>query len=101
MAHLTGPTGGYLLGYLLGAVAAGFISMPARKNPSFNFLFFVAAAAGILIIYIPGVIVLRNALSKTWSETLAIGFYPFLLGEVLKIAVAGAAAIFIPIEKKQ
>jgi biotin transport system substrate-specific component len=32
---------------------------------------------------------LHNSLNLSWSATLAAGFTPFILGEILKIAIVG------------
>lgn len=49
---LMGPTGGFLFGYVLAAVAVGFLRDPEAKNLIRNAL---AVAAGLLVIYLAGI----------------------------------------------
>lgn len=88
LAYMVGPTGGYLLGYvvaaaLVGSLAAGrgfwgrFAAMLIGMVPVY------ALGAAWLAMYVP--------VEKIW----AAGVAPFLLGDFLKIAllaVAGSAA---------
>ena len=90
--HFFGPTGGFLAGYLLSAVTAGIIAGPPKnglKTPPWRII--LAVAAGLLVIYIPGVIRLKYVIDKSWTTALAAGFLPFIIGDLLK----GAAAVLI------
>jgi len=97
MARLLGPTGGFLIGYLLGALVAGLIvggfrmgsPRPGEKIPIWRYI--VAVVAGLLIVYAPGLIRLKWALNIGWPQTLAAGFLPFLIGD----AVKGVLAVLI------
>jgi biotin transport system substrate-specific component len=93
IARLFGPTGGYLFGYLLGAVVAGLIvgfPRPGKKVPVWRIV--LAAAMGMLVVYVPGLIRLKMTLNADWARTLTIGFYPFLIGDALKGTAAGLIA---------
>jgi len=93
LARLLGPTGGFLLGYLLGALAAGLIVGAPRngvKTPVWRYI--VAVAAGLLIVYIPGLIRLKWVLNISWTQTFISGLVPFLPGDALKGVVAGLIA---------
>jgi biotin transport system substrate-specific component len=87
LAHLLGPTGGYLLGLPL---AAGLLGWWVERGGARGSL---RLGAGLvlsnLLILTAGVIWLRSALSLPYREAWALGFYPFLLGDVLKIALVG------------
>ncbi|GHT53946.1 biotin biosynthesis protein BioY [Spirochaetia bacterium] len=92
IARIIGPTGGFLFGYLLAAFTAGLIAgrpRPDVKTPVWRII--IAALAGLLIVYVPGVIRLKFALDAGWGKALASGFIPFIIGDALK----GAAAIII------
>jgi biotin transport system substrate-specific component len=87
-----GPTGGFLIGYLLAALTAGLIAgrpRPEIKTPLWRII--LAVLAGFLIIYVPGVIRLKFVIDKPWAAALAAGFTPFIIGDVLK----GIAAVLI------
>jgi biotin transport system substrate-specific component len=93
LARIMGPTGGYMLGYLLGAVAAGLILGFPRpgvdtpvKIPLWRLI--VAAAAGMLVVYVPGLLRLKLYLGINWPQTFTTGFVPFLIGDALKAALA-------------
>ena len=104
-----GPTGGFLPGYLLGAVAAGFIAgkpLIEQKKPSVLTVLRVVAAfiAGMIILYIPGVIrfsywALGNgkvpADKSTLAYTMAACVIPYIPGDLIKIAVGIPVALAV------
>jgi biotin transport system substrate-specific component len=47
-----------------------------------------AAAAGILVVYVPGLLWLKSKLNLPWSGAFAAGFVPFLIGDAIKGVVA-------------
>jgi biotin transport system substrate-specific component len=88
-AHFFGPTGGYLIGYLLAAVVAGFIAgrpRTAYQTPIWRII--LGAVLGLLAVYVPGVIQLKIIIQGTWAQALAAGFLPFLIGDGIKAVVA-------------
>jgi biotin transport system substrate-specific component len=85
LAHFIGPTGGYLLGYVLSAWTTGFISERFRRSLTGNV---VAVILGSLIIYGLGVPWLKAVTQMTWNKAWVIGLVPFLPGDVLKAAAA-------------
>ena len=91
-AVLTGPTGGYILGFILTAFVAGAIREKINSRSFIkNFaLYFIAS----LFIFVPGVIWLKVLTGQSWNVSLALGFWPFLLGDALKTAmVAGTLSL--------
>jgi biotin transport system substrate-specific component len=88
--HFLSPSGGYLYGYFLSAVTAGFIAGTPRmesRTPLRRII--IAGVLGLLVVYIPGVVQLRIVLSYTrWSEAFITGFFPFLIGDSIKCAAA-------------
>ena len=92
IARFAGPTGGYLPGYLLAALSAGIIAGKPRLSYTSPLPRIIAAAAvGLLVIYIPGLLWLKISGKLDWTKTLLAGFIPFLPGDVLK----GIAAVII------
>jgi biotin transport system substrate-specific component len=92
IAHFFGPTGGFLLGYLLAALTAGFIVGRPRGNRQVSLpRIILAVLAGFLVVYIPGVIRLKLVLDTDWGKALVVGFVPFIIGDILK----GIAAVLI------
>ena len=90
--RLLGPTGGYLIGYLLAALAAGFMAGRPRITHTTPLPRLIAAViTGFLIIYVPGIIWLKILNKLSWTRALLAGFVPFILGDAIK----GAAAVLI------
>jgi biotin transport system substrate-specific component len=89
LAYMVGPTGGYLLGYLL---ASGLVGQLAARYRSFIGRL-AAMLIGLLPIYGFGAawLALYVPTEKLW----AVGVAPFLLGDLLKIALIamGGSAI--------
>lgn len=93
VAHFFGPTGGYLLGYALCALVAGtIVGRPRAGRSTPLWLIAAAAAAGILAVYLPGVLRLKAVLQADWPKALAVGFLPFVVGDAVKVAAAAAVA---------
>jgi biotin transport system substrate-specific component len=87
--HFMGPTGGFLYGYLLAAICAGLIAGRPRagiKMPVWRVI--LAAAAGFLIVYAPGLLQLKAVTALPWGGTLIAGCLPFLPGDAIKAAAA-------------
>ncbi|MFT7576968.1 MAG: biotin transport system substrate-specific component [Alphaproteobacteria bacterium] len=86
IAYMMGPTGGYLLGYLLAAVVTGWLADKGfSRSPMLAIL---AALVGAVIVYIPGLLWLGMLLG--WDKPiLAWGLYPFLLPDAVKVLLAG------------
>jgi len=92
IARLLGPTGGFYLGYILGALAAGLVlGIPKQGEKIRVWRLALAALLGLLVVYIPGLIRLKFFLD-TWPKTFAAGFFPFLIGDAVKGIVAGLIA---------
>ena len=93
LARILGPSGGYLFGYLLGALVAGLIMGYPRSGEKIPLLrLVVAVAAGMLVVYIPGLLRLKMFLEIDWARTFNIGLFPFIIGDSLKGIVAACAA---------
>jgi biotin transport system substrate-specific component len=95
IARLLGPTGGYLAGYFIMAVAAGLIAGrpgPDRKKDSYPRMV-IAIIAGLLIVYVPGVYWLKLKAGYDWAKAIGAGFVPFIIGDCIK---AAAAILMIP-----
>lgn len=89
ISRMVGPTGGYLLGYLPAVYVIGLITEKVKQNMVFDV---IAMSCGCIIIYLCGVTWLKILTGMTVSKTLAVGMYPFLIGDALKIAAAAAIA---------
>jgi biotin transport system substrate-specific component len=88
LAHLLGPTGGYLLAYPL---AAAMISVLWRSSGRGFLAAMLSAAAGNALILCAGALWLMAATHASLQLALTQAILPFLPGDALK--VAGAAAL--------
>ena len=89
LARILGPTGGYLLSYPLVAWLTGRLA-ERRWDRRFSSAA-LAMLAGSALIYAIGLPWLAVALGTGLRETLALGLLPFIPGDLLKLALAGAA----------
>jgi len=84
---ILGPTGGYLIGFV---AAAYFIGRLCEKGWDRNFgKTIMAMVLGNICIYAGGLFWL-GCLTGFGSSLLSIGLYPFLPGELAKVALAAA-----------
>ena len=85
LGYMVGPTGGYLLGFLLAAAAVGWLGQRGWNRRIATTL--AAMVLGTIIIYVPGLTWLGVVMG--WDKpVLELGLWPFLLGDALKIALA-------------
>jgi biotin transport system substrate-specific component len=86
---VVGPTGGYLVGFIVAALAVGWMAERGwdRKVPSA----LGAMLVGTVIIYLFGLPWLSRALHAGVGRTLEAGLYPFVIGDTLKLLLASAA----------
>lgn len=88
LAVLLGPTGGYILGFVLAAAFTGWL---AQRRMERRFLGgMLAFLAGSVVVFLVGLPWLRATLDLTWAETLQFGFTPFIVGGIIKAAIAAA-----------
>jgi biotin transport system substrate-specific component len=85
---LTGPTGGYLIGF---AIAAFVIGTLAQRRWDRRFSSAVAAMlTGSVVIYLCGLPWLAEKIDAGLETTLEQGLYPFVVGDLLKLYLAAA-----------
>ena len=89
-AYMAGPTGGYLLGFI---VASGIVGGLAQRGYDRSFAMTLASMTlGMLVVYIFGFVWLAGLIGveKAWT----FGVQPFLIADAFKILLA---AIVLPI----
>ncbi len=85
---VVGATGGYVFGFI---PAAYLIGLAARHGADRRFLTSVPLfVAGQAVVFAVGVPWLAVAADMTAAQALEAGFYPFILGGLVKAAVAAA-----------
>ena len=90
LAYILGPTGGYLIGFVMAAATCGWL---AERGWDRNVLTTaIAMLIGNAVIYIPGLLWLGNLLG--WDKPiLEWGLMPFIYGDLTKLALA---ALLLP-----
>lgn len=82
---MLGGTGGYLVGYVLATLALGTFAQRGWDRTVWR----MGAAMLVInaLIYAPGLLWLYQFASG-WEQTLALGFWPFLIGDMIKLCFA-------------
>lgn len=88
VAPLVGPTGGYLLGFVVAAFLAGEW---IRRRPGGLVATAVPMLAGLGVIYLLGCLWLAQFTG--WAAVIPAGVAPFLIGDVLKVLLAAAMTV--------
>jgi biotin transport system substrate-specific component len=103
LSHLAGPTGGYIIGFILAALCVGYFTDRFVAARQYYGLVAVMLAANFVLIYTPGLIQLGLWLhlvkgqSLTVMQVVNLGLWPFVAGDCIKILVAaGIAWAIIP-----
>ncbi|MCL6658958.1 biotin transporter BioY [Paenibacillus amylolyticus] len=97
LAVLLGPTGGYVMMWPISALLIGLLL--ARINikgvTGFMLAFVVFELFGSLLVYISGVPWLAYAYKMDLPEAMIQGFYPYIIGDLIKAVFA--AIIIAPV----
>jgi biotin transport system substrate-specific component len=90
LAYMIGPTGGFLAGFV---IAVGLVGWLAERGFDRNiFKLFGAMLVGDAVLFVLGIFWLGTLLG--WDKpVLEWGLYPFILGDLTKIALAASAVI--------
>ena len=88
LAYMAGPTGGYLAGFVLAAALTGWLAK--RGWDRSMVMAFLAAFAGAVILYVPGLLWLGTVIG--WDKSvLEWGLHPFIAGDLAKTMLAAIA----------
>ncbi len=94
-AYLLGPTGGYLLGYCVGAFVTGYIWERLRTKTEARA--FLAMMAGNMVIYLLGVTHLGQFIGG--ERAFYLGVAPFIVSDLLKLFLNVRALKLTPLAK--
>lgn len=84
-AKLFGPTGGYLLAYPVLTLVSGYGIDRFRNKKAYSVLSLII---GTVLLYLIGTFVLSQVAHMDFSKAAALGIYPFLIGDLVKILIA-------------
>ena len=85
LSALAGPTGGYIIGYILCAAVTGLILEKSDKKTTAMLV--TAAVAGTLICYAFGTLWFVYQQKTSFFAALSLCVFPFLPGDAVKIAL--------------
>jgi biotin transport system substrate-specific component len=94
---LAGPTGGYLVGFVLGAVTIALF----RGNNHLGRLIPAVLFGGLIVVYIPGTIWLSQVTGLDIKAAVSIGVLPYLPGDIFKavIVIAATTKLRVPLQR--
>ena len=91
LLYLFGPTGGFIVGFFIAGLVLGEL---ADRGWGINILSSIfCMVLGMFIIYFFGI--LQLSAIKGFAFAIIKGFYPFLVGDLYKLLVAGILVPFI------
>jgi biotin transport system substrate-specific component len=98
IGYLAGPTGGYIIGFILAALFLGYFTDKYIRSRSFFTMLGLMLFANLILIYVPGLLQLGLWLSlvkgepATFTALLGMGALPFIAGDITKAIAAAAIA---------
>ncbi len=89
LAALTGPTGGFMFGWIPAVIVCGLMGKKRFENRKVQvaYLILTALLANVAL-YTPGLLWLGFSRHLTIEKTLAGGLIPFIPGDIIKMIVA-------------
>ncbi|MFA5570890.1 MAG: biotin transporter BioY [Sphaerochaetaceae bacterium] len=106
VAHFAGPTGGFLISWLVAGPVAGYFtdkgfkkSEKKQTTTKTQLLWIIlGSTVGTLSMFVIGIPYLKLVLEIPWAQALSIGFFPFIPGDGMKlVATVVLGNIFAPL----
>jgi biotin transport system substrate-specific component len=98
LGYLAGPTGGYIIGFILAALFLGHFTDKYVRSRSFLSMLGLMLFANFVLIYVPGLLQLGLWVNLvkgepvTFTGLLMMGAIPFIIGDITKAVLAAAIA---------
>jgi len=98
LGYLGGPTGGYIIGFMLAALFLGHLTDTYIRSRSFLSMLALMLFANFILIYVPGLLQLGLWLNlvkgepATFTTLFSMGALPFIAGDITKAIMAAAIA---------
>lgn len=99
--YLTGPTGGYIIGFILAALFIGYMVDKYIQSRKFMGMFALMLFSTFVLIYIPGIVqfyIWTGASVGIW-ELLTLCVFPFIAIDIVKSIIAAGIATSITPKK--
>jgi len=91
MSYVFSPTFGYILSFVLAAFFVGFLCERGFDRKIETAI--LAMIFGNILIYLPGLLWLARFIG--FEKVLLVGFYPFILGDLIKLFLASLILPFV------
>jgi len=93
IAYISGPTGGYIIGFVLAALFVGYFIDRFVRARGFFAIFVLMFFANFVLIHLPGLLQLSLVTGvRNIYKLLSMGTLPFIVGDVAKVLAATALA---------
>ncbi len=93
IAYISGPTGGYIIGFILAALFIGYFVDRFARARGFFAIFVLMFFANFVLIHLPGLLQLSVVTGvRNIYKLLSMGTLPFIVGDVAKVLAAAALA---------
>lgn len=93
IAYISGPTGGYIIGFILAALFIGYFIDRFVRARGFFAIFVLMFFANFVLIHLPGLLQLSVVTGvRNIYKLLSMGTLPFIVGDVAKVLAAAALA---------
>ena len=98
LGYLAGPTGGYIIGFILAALFLGHFTDSYVRSRNFLSMLALMLVANFVLIYVPGLLQLGlwlnliNGEPVSLTALLGMGAVPFIAGDITKAVMAAAIA---------
>jgi len=94
MGYMFGPTGGYLIGFIIAAFFIGYLVDRYIRSRNFIRMLALMLFSTFVLIYIPGLIQLHLWIggSVSFWELLTMAVLPFIAADVIKAVIAAGIA---------
>lgn len=94
-AVILGPTGGFLIGYILCAMIVGYVS---GRFVNKKIYMVIGMVISVVVCYIPGILWYYIITGNTISMSIKLCVIPFILGDIIKIIIS--LALYSKISKR-
>jgi biotin transport system substrate-specific component len=98
LAYMAGPTGGYIVGFILAALFLGYFTDKFTRARNFPAMLGLMLFASFVLVYGPGLLQLNMWLTfvkgepASFGQLLLLGAVPFLAGDAVKCVAAALIA---------
>lgn len=86
VGKIAGPSGGFILGYILMILAMGLVTFLTKKITGKRYPLLISLIFGTIVLYISGSVWMSITSGLAYKEVLPLAVLPFILPDAAKIA---------------